>query len=214
MKIKICGLRDFDNIKAVCALQPDLVGFIFFPRSARFIGDTCEDHNWNELPISIKKTGVFVNESIVNIKEKASLFALDVIQLHGDASPQLCNKLRSSGHSIIKAIPVNDRIDKNRLGSYKGLVDYFLFDTATTGYGGSGTAFNWSLLQAYDLDIPFFISGGIGTHNILEVLKINHPMMQGIDANSRLESAPGIKDITLTKTLIHVIRQHKVPTGR
>jgi phosphoribosylanthranilate isomerase len=180
----------------------------------RFIGNACEKHNWDALPVSIKRTGVFVNDRIENIKEKATTYGLNVLQLHGEEPPRFCHELRNSGRIIIKSIPVSGRIDNNQLRPYKGEVDYFLFDTATAAYGGSGTAFNWSLLQAYDLDIPFFISGGIGTHNIQEVLKINHPMLQGIDANSCIESAPGIKNITLTKTLIHAIRQHSVSTGR
>lgn len=206
MKIKICGLKEPENISDIASLQPDMMGFIFYPKSKRYVGDNFDSTILSTIPKTICKVGVFVNESIENVLNTANRFQLDAIQLHGDESKEYCSIIRSNGYDIIKAISVQDSLDLNILHSYVSSVDYFLFDTGTKDYGGSGQQFNWEILKDYDLETPFILSGGLGTENISAILSFHHPKCIGVDANSRLEDSPGIKNIELTQSFINSIK--------
>ena len=193
MKIKVCGLKHFDNIKAVEALKPDYMGFICYEKSPRFIKGMGVD-DLVDLHADIIKTGIFVDEDADTISKLIYKYKFDAIQLHGAESPEFCSLFRHEVQ-VIKAFGVNEDFDFEQLDAYANNVDFFLFDTKTAGHGGSGMAFNWEILNKYNLDIPFFLSGGLSLENIEQVIHIHHPALYGVDLNSRFEIAPGIKDI-------------------
>jgi phosphoribosylanthranilate isomerase len=203
MKIKVCGLKDPDNIKAISALTPDYMGFICYALSPRFITDM-PANAIEFLPASINKTAVFVNENESNINLLIDKFKFDTIQLHGNESPEFSNSFRGRV-KVIKAFGLNSDFDFNRLNDYADKVDFFLFDTKTELHGGSGKSFDWSILDNYKLEVPFFLSGGLSPENLEEVQQINHPQFYGVDLNSRFEIAPGLKDIKKLKQAFNML---------
>lgn len=199
MKLKICGLKDPENIKEVAALKPDYMGFIFYPQSKRFVGN---DFDMPEINPSIKKVGVFVNESKSTVLEKIGKHKLDYVQLHGNESAEFCAELSKSFTKIIKAFGIDENFDLLSLRGYENHCEYFLFDTKTPEFGGSGKSFDKSILNKYKLSKPYFLSGGIGME---EIASIGHPVSKyfAIDVNSKFEIEPGIKDINKLKSLQH-----------
>ncbi len=206
MKIKVCGMRDAENIQDLAALKPDYMGFIFYPQSKRFIGESKLD-SLSNLPETIKKTGVFVDASYEYIIKIANQYALDAVQLHGDEPPQLCKLLQQAGLEVIKAFGVNDGFYFYVTEPYQDSVDYFLFDTKNDEHGGSGRAFNWEVLKNYPYKTHYFLSGGIGLENIPNVSLINDTRLYAIDLNSKFELKPAIKDIRLLKEAFKLIKQ-------
>ena len=201
MMIKVCGMRDAENIREVEALGIDLMGFIFWPKSSRYVVERPA-----YLPTKCKRVGVFVDEDIEQVKRIADEYALDFIQLHGHENPDYCAQLK--GMHLIKAISVSGRDDIETYKAYEGLVDYFLFDTKCPSVGGSGQQFDWSVLSAYDGDTPFLLSGGIGPHDAPRLRQAfaldGFPVEKcvGIDLNSRFELSPGLKDVNKLKEFI------------
>ncbi|WP_432712522.1 phosphoribosylanthranilate isomerase [Pedobacter sp.] len=195
MKIKICGMRDPANIAAVAALKPAYLGFIFYPQSKRFVGNLSASV-LDALPASIIKTGVFVNEQLHQVQEFVLKYKLQAVQLHGDECPNYCKALKTlfPGISLIKAFGLKEGFDFATLIPYQKVVDYFLFDTQTPDHGGSGKTFNWAILKEYTLNVPFFLSGGIGPEHVVELQQLSHPNLYGIDVNSRFETEPALKD--------------------
>ncbi len=205
MKIKVCGLKEPDNIKAVAELNPDYIGFINFSRSPRFIANMPKSVI-EGLPSKIIKTGVFVNDSVEMISMLIREYEFDAVQLHGFENPEFCKALKGRV-TVIKAFGIDEDFDFSQLEPYVGHVDYFLFDTKTDKYGGSGISFNWEVLDNYKLDVPFFLSGGLSLDNLEEVLQINHPQFYLVDFNSRFEVTAGVKDIMKLKTAFEKIRK-------
>ncbi|MBT8254135.1 MAG: phosphoribosylanthranilate isomerase [Flavobacteriaceae bacterium] len=201
MKLKVCGMKYADNIRDIASLEPDYMGFIFYKGSSRNMTADIP-----EIGQSIKKVGVFVNETISEVTELCKRFHLDAIQLHGDESPDYCEKLKhelqkltlSKHISVIKAFSVDETFDFKRIGHYTSCCDFYLFDTKGELPGGNGIAFDWNLLADYKGDKPFFLSGGIG----LEALDALHEFKQAkvskfchaIDVNSKFEDEPGLKN--------------------
>jgi Phosphoribosylanthranilate isomerase len=198
MIIKVCGMREADNIRKIEALGIDLIGFIFWPKSSRYVSERPA-----YLPTQCKRVGVFVDEDIETVKHIADEYALDYIQLHGHESPEYCIQLQ--GFHLIKAISVSSRDDIATYKAYEGFVDYLLFDTKCTSVGGSGQQFDWNVLSTYDGNTPFLLSGGIGPNDAEHIKAFRHPKCIGIDLNSRFEIAPGLKDINKLKTFIKSI---------
>ena len=205
LKIKVCGMREPDNIRAVSALLPDYMGFIFHPGSKRYAGNLTPDIR-AEIPAFIKKVGIFVNENEEKLVRICSSYGIGTIQLHGDESPEYCEKLAEKGLRIIKVFHINDRLDSNMMQHFQEACSYFLFDTATENFGGSGDQFDWGLLDDYTLDIPFILSGGIGMEDAGKIRSMVHPMFFGVDINSRFEISPGIKDPESCEAFIKTIR--------
>ena len=198
MKIKVCGLKYIDNIKAVEALKPDYMGFIFYEESPRYV-DELNENFLDYIPADIIKTGVFVDEHADAISKLIYKYKLDAIQLHGSENAEFCDLFKHEVQ-VIKAFGIDETFDFSQLKGYENNVNLFLFDTKTTAHGGSGKAFDWDILKKYNLSVPFFLSGGLSPENIEEIKKINHPMLYGVDLNSRFEISPGMKDIDkLTK---------------
>lgn len=211
IKIKICGLRELANIQAIAQppAVPDYVGFIFYKKSKRFVGEDFKLKTSPYLPKTIHRVGVFVNSSLLYIQNKIKHYQLSHVQLHGDESPAFCQMIKKTGVQIIKAFAIDNDFDFSFLAKYKQYVHYFLFDTKTKHYGGSGRTFNWQLLDNYDQAVPFFISGGIGLENITNVLisaKQKNWNIHAIDANSRLEIAPALKDVAKVKQFVAEVR--------
>lgn len=191
MKIKVCGMRDKENISGLLALKPDYIGFIFYDKSKRYVADFPQI----EIPSSVKKVGVFVNETIEEIVEKANLHTLDFVQLHGNETPEYCSALSAKNIKIIKAFSVDENFDFSATKPFEKYVSLFLFDTKGNNYGGNGIKFNWELLQNYTGKIPFLLSGGISKNDSEEIKKFKHPAFLGIDINSGFELEPGLKNI-------------------
>ena len=205
MIIKVCGMRDADNIREVEKLGIDWMGFIFWPKSSRYVSERPA-----YLPQKCKRVGVFVNATIDDIRQHIADYSLDIVQLHGHESTDSIRSLRSlcgDVISIIKAFNIATKEDLDATTPYAGLVDYFLFDTKGPSVGGNGEKFDWSVLEAYNGDTPFLLSGGIGPDDTGRILDYHHPKCIGIDLNSRFEIEPGIKDITKLKTFLNDVKQ-------
>lgn len=199
MKWKICGMRSPENIRAVAALQPDYMGFIFWEHSQRYVSEPTPKTLGN-----IKKTGVFVDASKSTISAISKKHQLDALQLHGTESPEFCEQLQSLNLEIIKAFSIKDTFDFGQLAVYEDVCDYFLFDTKGKLPGGNGYTFDWSLLTDYPSKKPFFLSGGIGVQEITalkKILKLDLPLYC-IDVNSKFETQAAIKDTEQIKKFI------------
>ena len=205
--IKVCGMRDADNIRAVENLligskvpSDRFMGFIFWQKSGRYV---CEKPAY--MPKGVKRVGVFVNEDVEKVKQIADDYQLDYIQLHGSESPEYVSRLK--GMRVIKAFNIATNTDLEQTLAYEhipdgGKVDMFLFDTKGKSVGGNGEKFDWSVLTAYDSDTTFLLSGGIGPHDAEHLKAFQHPKCIGIDLNSRFEIAPGLKDVNKLKEFI------------
>ena len=189
MKWKVCGMREAKNILEVTALQPDYMGFILWDGSKRHCPKP------PHVPEGITKVGVFVDATVAEIEDAIEDYKLGAVQLHGNESPGLCRELQGKAQ-VIKAFGVGEGFDFDTLLDYLPYCDFFLFDTKGPMPGGNGTAFDWSILENYAFDLPFFISGGIG---LAEIEKINELRrtdlpVYAIDINSKFEIAPARKD--------------------
>lgn len=201
LKLKVCGLRDAENIRDISALQPDFQGFIYYAKSPRFMGDDFQ------IPTTTaKRVGVFVNESVDNVLKKVKQDRLDLVQLHGNEEPLAVKQLFGNGVQVMKVFSIDNDFDFNLVKPFVPFSKFFLFDTKTTNYGGSGKTFDWTLLDSYTESTPFFLSGGLSPENIREVSKIKNPALYGVDVNSGVEDAPGIKNISKLKELISILK--------
>ncbi|GHB89112.1 phosphoribosylanthranilate isomerase [Persicitalea jodogahamensis] len=207
MKLKVCGMRDAANIEALISLKPDFIGFIFYEKSPRYVGEELDEEMLLNIPSSIKKVGVFVNSNPEHIMNMVKRYDLQYVQLHGSEMPDFCRVLRQKGLNIIKSFAVDNDFNFAMLNNYKPFCDLFLFDTKGELPGGSGVAFDWNILREYDREKPFLLSGGISNENIDQLLAIAADVpMYGIDVNSRFETAPGVKDIEQIEKIIAKIR--------
>ncbi|WP_410222374.1 phosphoribosylanthranilate isomerase [Pedobacter sp.] len=194
IKIKVCGMSRAANIAELASLQPHYMGFIFYPQSPRMITEVSAELI-RYIPESIRTTGVFVNEDTHKVETIVRQHGLKAIQLHGNESPGYCKNLQALNIEVIKAFGIDENFDFAVLEAYIDAVDFFLFDTQTKNYGGSGKTFNWKLLAQYTLQKPYFLSGGIDLQHADEIKKINDKRLYAIDLNSRFEIEPGLKDI-------------------
>ena len=225
MKVKVCGLREPENIRDVEALGVDMVGLIFWKDSPRYVpmisaqAGIIPDYAWDQgarnphSSLLSQKVGVFVDDMPQNIVTRVYNYHLDWVQLHGSESPVMIDNLKrtlipdiSPNVKIIKAISVSRREDIERWRPYQGHIDMLLFDTKCKSVGGSGEHFDWSVLDSYDGDIPFLLSGGIGPDDAERVKHFRHPQFAGIDLNSRFETAPALKDIHLINDFLEQSR--------
>jgi phosphoribosylanthranilate isomerase len=206
LKIKVCGMRDPENISGVIAALPDYMGFIFYPKSKRFVGSDFSAETLKLVPETIQKAGVFVDETPENVVKICKNLNLDVAQLHGNETPEYCRQIQESGITVFKAFSVDESFDFERLNSYSGVCDYFLFDTKGHLPGGTGQKFNWQLLDKYKGETLFFLSGGIGPDDLEAVLQLRHTQLYGIDINSGFEISPALKDDEKVKKFISEIR--------
>ena len=207
LKLKICGMKQPENILEVAALKPDYLGFIFYERSPRNFSGEIPD-----IDSSIKKTGVFVDEEINFVLEKVEKYKFKAIQLHGKESAEYCKKLKlelSQNNSVelIKVFSVKESFNFDELKAYEGIVDFFLFDTQGKNKGGNGITFNWELLKDYSSSTPFILSGGIGENELLEIAELHtyfkknnkSNLFYGVDVNSKFEMEASLKNANALK---------------
>lgn len=206
MFIKVCGMRQGANVQEVARLKPDMMGFIFYPKSKRFVGDDFDASIVRSVMPEVQTVGVFVNEEVEKVITMVRKYSLDFVQLHGNESPASCQAIREKGIKVLKAFGIHNEFDWTALEPYTDSCDYFLFDTSTKDYGGSGIKFNWKILEDYKLSKPFVLSGGIGPEDADIIKSIQHPKLAGIDINSRFEVEPGLKNVGLLQTFISKIR--------
>lgn len=193
MIVKVCGMRDPANVWELTRLNPDYTGFIFYPKSPRYAGEMP-----SETARGVNGVAVFVNESFGTITDTCDRYGISTVQLHGSESTELCRLLSENGLKVFKAFGLDMNPDWRHISTYEKHVDMFVFDTKTTGHGGSGRKFDWTILDDYPLSTPYLLSGGIGPDDIIPIL----PGMAGVDLNSRFESSPGLKDIQLIRKFI------------
>jgi phosphoribosylanthranilate isomerase len=206
MKIKVCGMRDKANLAQLVELKPDFIGFIFYDKSPRFVGDLLDENFVKGIPKPIKKVGVFVNSNPDYILRIVKKYDLQFIQLHGHETPDFCRNLKSRGVNVIKAFSIDESFNFGTLNNYKPHCDYFLFDTKGQSLGGNGIAFDWKILERYQYsDKPFFLSGGLSLENISQVKDLGIKVY-GLDVNSKFETEPAIKDIEKLRQLIGIVR--------
>ena len=199
MKLKVCGMTELKQLQTLQELEVDFAGLIFYGGSKRVMGDKLSNQQSAISNLKIKKVGVFVNAALNDIEKAINEYGLSYIQLHGDESPEFCKEIRKFV-PVIKAIRINEGTNlPSELEKFENVCDYFLFDTDSKQYGGTGKKFNWEILQSAKINKPFFLSGGIGLQDVEEVKAFHHPALFAIDVNSKFETSPGIKDIEQVK---------------
>ncbi|MGM0580218.1 MAG: phosphoribosylanthranilate isomerase [Bacteroidota bacterium] len=200
-KIKICGMRDKENIQQILEFEPDYLGFIFFEKSVRYVSESQMKEiiklNFGET----ERVGVFVNESVENILSYADKGFFDIVQLHGNESPEVIKALKEEGLEVIKVFSVDDDFDTKILNKYAE-ADYFLFDTKGKLPGGNGVKFNWDVLENSKIKKPFFLSGGLGVEDMEMLKTFKSKNLYALDFNSKLEDEPGLKNLSKVKKLI------------
>lgn len=197
MNIKVCGITEMKQLQQLDGLDIDFAGLIFYKDSPRFIGDKLSKNEIKKADFDLKKTGVFVNPEMIEVLDAIDEYGLDVVQLHGDESPEMCNDL-SEEVEVIKVFSIKDNdVDIDELvADYDAVCDYYLFDTATDySIGGTGQKFDWSILKKAKIEKPFFLSGGIAVEDAIKLKAFEHPDFFGVDINSCFETEPGVKDM-------------------
>lgn len=205
MKIKVCGITQLVQLQQLDELGADYAGLIFYGQSQRYMLDKLTTRDVQSLQLRLKKVGVFVNASEEEINTQAELYGLDLVQLHGDETPAFCEHI-SRTVSVIKAFRITKHNEQNidwLIKPYEEVCDYYLFDTNRKGtYGGTGEKFDWEILKTNKIHKPFFLSGGIGVGDIDRLKEFHHPYFYAVDVNSRIEAAPGVKDMQQVKALV------------
>ena len=203
IKIKVCGMRDANNITQVTTLGPDYMGFIFYPPSPRYVG---ADFNLSDKGTTpVVRVGVFVNAENEEIQRQSRIVGFDHVQLHGNEGVQQAAALKDSGFKLIKVFSVDDDFDFGVTRQFASVVDFFLFDTKGKLYGGNARAFNWNVLRRYDQDVPFFLSGGISPENVNDITSLEGMNLHALDVNSGVEEAPGLKDVKKLKAIFDTV---------
>jgi phosphoribosylanthranilate isomerase len=208
MKLKVCGMKYPENLQTLASMDIDYLGFIFYKPSKRYCAETLTPEFVTSLKTKAKKVGVFVNESIDELIRIANDYQLDCIQLHGEESLEYCIQLKTLNKKIIKVFSVQDTLPMDSIKQFESYVDYFLFDTKTPLYGGSGVSFDWNLLKNYSSKTPFFLSGGIDEHfNITDIHMLLNLPIYALDINSKFETSPGLKDIEKVRKFIQDLKK-------
>jgi len=199
MNIKVCGITQFKQLQQLDALNIDYAGLIFYKDSPRYMGDKITGKQVKEADFDIKKVGVFVNPGYSELLDAIDEYGLDIVQLHGNETPEMCEDL-SAEVEVIKAFRIagdqSINIDEMVM-PYDAACDFYLFDTAglKENFGGTGQQFDWSVLKKAKIEKPFFLSGGIGRDDAEKVKAFKHPDFFAIDVNSKFEMAAGVKDM-------------------
>jgi len=197
MNIKVCGITQLKQLQQLEAMNIDFAGLIFYKDSPRYVGDKLHKKEIKSADFDLKKVGVFVNPEMIDVLDAIDDYGLDIVQLHGDESPEMCEDL-SSEVEVIKAFRVNSdtNIDK-MVAPYDEVCDFYLFDTGglKESFGGTGQQFDWSILTKAKIEKPFFLSGGLGPDDAEKIRAFRHPDFFAIDINSKFEKEPGLKDM-------------------
>ena len=211
MLVKICGIREPEDLISISTMNVDYVGFIFVPTSPRYAcGKLLPELTalFSNSSPNMKKVGVFVNEDINVIFDTIEKFHLDAVQLHGNESFDTCSALAGEVE-VIKVIKISSTEDFTQAEQYEGNVSKFLFEPSGELDGGNGIKFDWSFLNSYDGSTPFLLSGGIGPEDAIKIFEIAHPQFVGIDINSKFEEYPGKKNISSLTTFVNTFKPKK-----
>jgi phosphoribosylanthranilate isomerase len=213
MKLKVCGITQAEQLRQLDELDVDFAGLIFYAQSARYVLNKLKGEEVQNLKLSLKKVGVFVNASEEDIMTQLEQYRLDIIQLHGDETPSFCKHI-SNYVSVTKAFRITKRNEQNidwMIKPYEEFCDFYLFDTNRKGaYGGTGEKFDWEILKDHKINKSFFLSGGIGVNDIGKIKAFDHPFFYAVDVNSKVEIEDGIKDIAAITKLKHDLSINKV----
>jgi len=201
LKVKVCGMKYPQNIETVSELNPDMMGFIFHPNSPRYV-ERLNTEVLKSIPESILKIGVFVNQKFVDTYLMVQRYKLNGVQLHGKEPVDYCNSFKELNLVVLKAFSISDSSDFSFTIPYEGACDYFVFDTKTPAFGGSGNKFDWNILSDYKGDTPFILSGGISMDDVDDIKKIHHPKFAGVDINSKFEISPGMKSTMMVDSFV------------
>jgi phosphoribosylanthranilate isomerase len=202
MKVKVCGITRLDQMQQLQGMCVDYAGLIFFEGSKRYAGEAFKGELEALKQVAIKRVGVFVNTELEVIEEAIIDYGLTAVQLHGDETDEFCLELMDKV-KVIKVFRIGGEVSIDSLTEpFLAACHYFLFDTDTSSYGGSGKQFDWSLLQQAAIGKPFFLSGGIGPDDVERIKAFHHPYFYAVDINSRFETEPGVKDMDKVKQFI------------
>jgi phosphoribosylanthranilate isomerase len=207
MKVKVCGLKDRENIREIVSCKPDFLGFIFSPTSPRYVGESFDVRLMRNIPPYINKTGVFVNQDYDTILMLVERYGLNYVQLHGHEDVSFTAALKARKIGIIKVFQIDEYFDFGNTEPFLSVCEYVLFDTKSEIAGGSGKKFNWQVLKQFSFPKPFFLSGGITQDDADSILAIQHPYLLGVDMNSGFEIRPGLKDVFKVNEFIKVIKK-------
>lgn len=203
MKIKVCGITTPEQLEQLESMNIDFAGMIFYEGSRRYVAEKMRNEQSKIKKLHIKKVGVFVNADYNNIKNTIEEYNLSAVQLHGDETPELCNQLKQMV-TVIKVFRIaNAQSIDTIIEPYQRAADYFLFDTDTKNYGGSGQQFDWHVLASAKINKPFFLSGGIGLEDIEKLNAFRHTHLYALDINSKFETEPGIKDLNRVQQFVN-----------
>lgn len=205
MNIKVCGITSVKQLKQLDGLEVDFAGLNFYKQSSRFVGTKIDENDIRDADLDVKKVGVFVNAELGEIMETVERYGLDLVQLHGDESPYLCEEI-SSEIEVIKTFHIgkSDKSIDYMLKDYDEACDYYLFDTASKGQAGSpAEKFDWKKISESKIEKPFFLSGGIRPEDAAIIKKLKHPDFYGVNLNAGFEKEPGVKDMVLILKFMH-----------
>ncbi len=205
-KVKVCGMRDAENIRQIVELKPDFIGFIFYPESKRYVGEDFPVSIIENIPSSVKKVGVFVDELLEHVVRNYNIYGLDYVQLHGKEQAAYCQELMTVKIKVIKAFSIDEYFDPSIPDVYADACNYFLFDTKSPIHGGTGKKFDWNFLHRFSAEKPFFLSGGIGPDDVHLINEMNIPGLEAVDINSRFEQEPGLKNVIDIKSFMNQLK--------
>lgn len=210
MRIKVCGNTQLDQVYALDEMGVEFAGFIFYPKSPRYVAERIAAEQLKKAKLKINKVGVFVNADYDEIMKYVEGYGLYMVQLHGDESPRLCEKISDQVPTIkVFRIKEGDNIDW-KIRDYGNVSDLFLFDTDWSNYGGSGKKFDWKILEEANINKPFLLSGGIGVDDVTELKTFaegkHGTELFAVDINSKFETAPGIKDLEKVKKFVEAFK--------
>lgn len=197
--VKVCGINNQSNMKKIDKIGIDMLGINFYLGSKRYIGNTSITINPN-----IKRVGVFVDPIYDEVIQYTLECDLHYAQLHGDASPEFCKEIQEEV-KVIKAFGIDKDFDFAQVAAYS-FCDLFIFDNQTKEHGGSGQKFSWDKLKEYTGEVPFLLAGGIGPNDVDMIKSIQHPMLTGVDINSKFEFEPGLKNLALVETFVKELK--------
>ena len=209
-------MRAPENIQDLSQLRIDMIGYIFYKKSKRFVEQDGVQESLKQSIYditsmqAIPKVGVFVNAEIEYVVAKAREYDLTYIQLHGQENLFYCQKLKKQGIKLIKAFSIDEHFNFTLAEAYDHLCEYFIFDTKGINPGGNGISFDWNLLDAYKGSTPFLLSGGLGPESIKALKEFAHPSWAGLDLNSRFEVSPGKKQIPLIRSFLADLREARI----
>ena len=202
MLVKVCGISESNFVHRIDELDVEFIGFIFYEKSKRYLADKISGDLIKTIPKEINKVGVFVNEDKDKVLKHVHKYQLDFVQLHGDEDEKYVQNL-SRNVKVIKVFRIDEYFNFNTTKSFEGFSHYFLFDTKAKEYGGTGRKFNWDLINRYNGNTPFLLSGGINREDTNHIKEFRHSKFIGIDINSGFEVIPGIKDINKIKIFLN-----------